>query len=224
MPHEPAASGALAVFDLDGTITCRDTLLPFIFACLWPRPWRLPRMLALLPLGLAFLLHRDRGRVKGELIRATLGGLPRPYLEQCTARYVPALLQRGVFAEALQAITRHRERGDKLLLMSASVDLYVPAIGQALGFAQTICTRVRWRQDGRLDGRLASANCRGSEKQRCLAAVLARDRPARVEAYGNSSADLPHMRLATQSYFINGSARRLRSTPSIQVLHWSQRC
>ena len=35
----------------------------------------------------------------------------------------------------------HRARGDRLLLMSASTDLYVPRIGRALGFDETICTR-----------------------------------------------------------------------------------
>ena len=224
MPHEATAASALAVFDLDGTITRRDTLLPFVWSCLWRRPWRLPRLLSIVPLTLGFLLHRDRGRFKGALIRATLGGLPRAYLERCAERFVARLLQHGLFAEALRAIAMHRLRGDKLLLMSASIDLYVPSIGRALGFGQTICSQVRWREDGRLDGRLASANCRGEEKRRCLQALLARDHPSQVYAYGNSRADLPHMRLAQHGYFINGPARLLQSSPGIQALHWWQRC
>ncbi len=71
-------------------------------------------------------------------------------------------MHRGLFAEALRAIEAHRAcKGDKLLLMSASIDLYVPLIGGALGFGQTLCSQVRWRGDGRLDGCLATANCRG---------------------------------------------------------------
>ena len=224
MPHEAARSGALAVFDLDGTITRHDTLLPFIISCLVLRPWRLPLLLSLLPLSLGFLLHRDHGRFKGKLIRATLGGLPRAYLEGRAVRFVQRLLQSGVFAEALQAIAQHRARGDKLLLMSASVDLYVPMIGHALGFGQTLCSQVRWRPDGRLDGRLATANCRGEEKRRCLQALLARDHPAAVYAYGNSRADLPHLRLASQGFFVNGPARLPQASPAIQALRWSQRC
>jgi phosphatidylglycerophosphatase C len=223
VPHEAAADRALAVFDLDGTITRHDTLLPFLWACTWRRPWRLPRLLCLLPLGLAFLQHRDRGRFKGGLIHATLGGLPRLYLEQCAAQFVSRLLQRGVFAEALTAIDTHRRQGDKLLLMSASTDLYVPLIGRALKFSETICTRVRWRQDGRLDGRLATANCQGEEKRRCLQALIARDRPASVAAYGNSRDDLLHLRLAQRGFFINGSARLLQSSPGVAALRWSER-
>jgi phosphatidylglycerophosphatase C len=104
----------------------------------------------------------------------------------------------------------HRARGDRLLLMSASVDLYVPRIAQALGFDEVICTQVRWRSDGRLDGRLASANCRGEEKRRCLAAVIARDSPDRIYAYGNSGSDLPTWQLAHEAYLVNGPAHTRR--------------
>lgn len=221
VPHDTGGSGALAVFDLDGTITRHDTLFPFLWSCLWRRPWRLPRLLALPPLTLGFLLHRDRGRFKGGVLRATLGGLPRDYLEHCAAQFVPRVLQGGLFAEARRAIERHRLQGDKLLLMSASVDLYVPMIGAALGFGQTICSQVRWRGDGRLDGRLSSTNCRGEEKRRCLQALIARERPGRIYAYGNSRSDLSHMQLAQQAYFINGRQSLLKTSSGIQALRWS---
>ena len=223
MPRESAAGGGLAVFDLDGTITRRDTLMPFVLSCLWRRPWRLPRLLLILPLSLHFLAHRDRGRFKGALLRATLGGLARSDLERCAGRFVPHLLHAGLYAEALRAIAQHRLQGDRLLLMSASVDLYVPLIARALGFQQSICSMVRWRSDGRLDGRLASVNCQGEEKRRCLQALIAREAPARVYAYGNSGSDLPHLRLVQHGYLINGPRRLLASSPNIQALHWSQR-
>jgi phosphatidylglycerophosphatase C len=218
-----AAGAGLAVFDLDGTITRHDTLMPFVLGCLWRRPWRLPRLLLLVPIALGYLLHRDRGRLKGALIRATLGGLARADLERRAGNFVPRLLHRGVFAEALAAIARHRAQGDHLVLMSASVDLYVPMIARALRFDQSVCTRVRWRSDGRLDGRLATANCQGEEKRRCLQALIARETPQRTYAYGNSGSDLPHLRLAQHGYLVNGPRLSRESAGNIQALHWSQR-
>ena len=223
MPHDTAAGDALAVFDLDGTITRHDTLMPFVLGCLGRRPWRLPRLLLILPAALGYLIHRDRGRFKGALIRAALGGLARADLEHWVGSFVPRVLHEGLYAEALQAIALHRAQGDRLLLMSASVDLYVPLIARALGFGHTICTKVRWRSDGRLDGRLATANCQGEEKRRCLQALIAREAPGRIYAYGNSGSDLPHLQLAQQGYLVNGPARLLDSSLSIQALHWSQR-
>ena len=228
MPPEPQAlggvPGALAVFDLDGTITRHDTLMPFVLGCLWRHPWRLPRLLWLVPVALGFVVHRDRGRLKGALISATLGGLSRESLARWAARFVPQLLRHGLYAEALSAIAHHRAQGDRLLLMSASTDLYVPLIAQALGIPEVRCSRVRWRADGRLDGRLAGANCYGEEKRRCLQALIERDPPARIYAYGNSGSDLAHMQLAHCAYLVNGPGRLQRGADAhVQPLRWSRR-
>ena len=223
MPRDAPSSGNLAVFDLDGTITRHDTLLPFLFGYLWRHPWRLPRMLLVLPALFRYLIRHDRGHLKGAAIHAALGGLTRAQIQRWADRFVPRLLRRGLYAEALEAIRAHRLQGDRLLLMSASTDLYVPLIAQGLGFDESLCSRVRWRDDGRLDGRLASANCYGKEKQRCLQALIARDSPGLVCAYGNSGSDLEHMQLARRAFLINGSARARRGTDAhVQELHWSR--
>jgi phosphatidylglycerophosphatase C len=216
-------SGSLAVFDLDGTITRRDTFGPFLWGFLWRRPWRLARVLLVLPAAVGFVFNRDRGAFKGAVIHALLGGARRASLSRWAERFVAELLSDGLYAEALAAIAMHRARGDRLLLMSASTDLYVPHIGRALGFDEIICTEVRWRADGRLDGRLASANCRGEEKRRCLAALIARDAPGRVYAYGDSRADLAHMQLVQEAYLVNASPRLAeRQAPQVQAIHWHQ--
>jgi phosphatidylglycerophosphatase C len=216
-------SGNLAVFDLDGTITRRDTFGPFLWGFLWRRPWRLPRGVLALPAAARFLVNRDRGALKGAVIHALLGGAQRASLERRAEHFVAALLSQGLYAEALAAIGMHRARGDRLLLMSASTDLYVPRIARALGFDEIICTEVRWRADGRLDGHLATANCRGEEKRRCLAAVIARDAPGRVCAYGDSRADLSHMQLAQEAYLVNASPRLVeRQAGHVQPVRWLQ--
>jgi len=217
-------SGTLAVFDLDGTITRRDTLGPFLWGYLRRHPSRLPRLLLALPAPFLFLINRDRGALKGTIIRAALGGLSRETLEHWAHEFVQQLIPRGLYAEALAAIARHRAQGDRLLMMSASTDLYVPGIAQALGFDEVICSQVRWRQDGRLDGRLSGPNCRGQEKRHRLAEVMARDAPDKIYAYGNSGSDLPHMTLAHEAFLVNAPARLTR-TPSatLRALRWQQR-
>ena len=214
-------SGNLAVFDLDGTITRRDTFGPFLWGFLWRRPWRLARVLLALPAAVRYLFDRDRGAFKGSVIHALLGWAQRGSVERWAERFVAGLLDQGLYGEALGAIAMHRARGDRLLLMSASTDLYVPRIARALGFDEIICTEVRWRADGRLDGRLATANCRGEEKRRCLAAVIARDAPGRVYAFGDSRADLAHMQLVQEAYLINAAPRVTRHAgPPVRALRW----
>jgi len=212
----------LAVFDLDGTITRHDTLVPYIATCLKHRPWRWGGALRAVPPLAAFAVGGiDRGRLKASLIKGTLGGLTRTDLSRCTDRFVPQVLTSRLFADAAAKITEHRNAGDRLVLMSASTDLYVPAIGRALGFDEIICTGVRWEGD-RLRGDLTTPNRRGKEKARCLTAVRERYPNLRTFAYGNASSDLDHLRLAEQGFLVNGpaSARRKAATLGVVTVEW----
>jgi phosphoserine phosphatase len=82
----------IAVFDLDGTITRRDTLLPYLLG--WRR-----RHARTGYYGQAFgaLLHfvadRDRGRLKSALIRAAMSGVTRDEVERWTAEYVASIVK-----------------------------------------------------------------------------------------------------------------------------------
>lgn len=203
----PALPG-LVFFDLDETITRHDTLLPYTLRhLLRRRPWRIPLLLGVVPPVINFILGRvDEGTVKQAFIRATLGGIGRADIQAWTARFVPHVIAHGTFADALKKVSEHRSRGDYLVLMSASTDLYVPAIARELGFNEAICTQVRWDGD-RLDGTLTTPNRKGAEKARCFTAVRERHPGLATTAYGNSQTDLPHLRLADQGVLINGSEK-----------------
>jgi HAD superfamily hydrolase (TIGR01490 family) len=212
----------LVFFDLDGTITRRDTLFPYVMSLLLRRPWRLPRLLAVLPTLLRFATGRaDHGELKGQFIRSALGGLPRSVIAAHTARWVPQLLARGVFADALRAIDAHRSQQDHLVLMSASVDLYVPVIGAELGFDTTVCSTVRWNGD-RLLGTLTSANVRDAEKVVQVRRLRQQFPEARAIAYGNSMPDVPHLDAVDQGWCVNasGDLRSECERRQIHVIEW----
>lgn len=199
-------SVAVAVFDLDGTITRRDTLFPYIVGFLAQKPWQLLRLLRVLPAVLRFAARPHRGRLKDALIRLTLRGTTRQEIDAWNGRHLPRILDHQLHHDALAAITRHQAAGDYLVLMSASPDLYVPALGARLGFREVICTEVRW--DGEvLDGSLVTINRRDQEKARCLAALRDRHPRAHFTAYGNTASDLPHLVLVERGVLVNGNRR-----------------
>ena len=154
--------------------------------------------------------------MKSAAIRAVLGGRTRQEIEALTDEFVPRLLARGMHADALAVLEGHRRAGDLLVLLSASPDLYVPAIGQALGFAEALCTRVEW-QGERLSGRLTTANRRGAEKVRCLEALRREHPRLPVVAYGNAASDLEHLALAERATLVNGSARARRAAARLNI-------
>ena len=197
----------LAIFDLDGTITRHDTLAPYALGFMMRRrPWRLPALLFLLPVLLGYVLGLvGRGGLKAALIVIAMGGCRRKTLERWTAKFVDRVVAHSLFPQAVAAIQAHASAGDHLVLLSASTDLYVPAIGRALGFQEVICTGVRWSGE-RLRGTLTTPNRRGEEKARCVAALRARHPGVEAVAYGNAASDLEHLNLVERGVLINGSA------------------
>ena len=227
----------IALFDLDGTLTWRDTLVGFLSGYLLRHPgkclrlWRVPWAVARYLLG-----AHDRGLLKAAMIRAVMGGEPRACIDAWAEAFVSQLRARGRFRPAALAVLEgHRTAGDVLVLLSASPDLYVPRIGRSLGFERTVCTEFLWRPgaaaegagasgaDDILDGALVTANRRGAEKSACLARLRSEYPGLPVIAYGNSSSDLPHLELADDALLVNGNAaaRREAGARGVPIGEWS---
>jgi phosphatidylglycerophosphatase C len=222
-PQAPASAPWIALFDLDGTLTWRDTLLPYLLGFARRRPhrvlglWRLPLAL------FRYWRDRDRGALKSDFIVMLMRGEKRPVIEAWSQSFVAGLKPKLRFRPvALGVLEAHRAAADHLVLLSASPDLYVPLIGELLGFERTICTEIQWTQD-RLDGRLKTPNRRGEEKLNCLNWLRKQYGGLPVIAYGNSASDLDHMRHADRALLVNGdsAARRLADRAGIGVSYWN---
>ncbi|MGQ0429896.1 MAG: HAD-IB family hydrolase [Gammaproteobacteria bacterium] len=219
----PAARSALrlAVFDLDGTITRDDTFVHYLRGWLRRhprrrRPWRAAGAL------LRYLASgRDRGRLKSDLLRACMGGADRAEVEAWSAAFAAGLDDVTCWPAALAAIARHRAAGDRMVLLSASPDLYVSHIGSRFGFDEVIATGIAW-QDDRLDGALSTPNRRGDEKRRCLEALRQRHPGAAMAAYANSASDIAHLAAADEPLLVNGGrhARRCATWRGIPTADW----
>ena len=214
----------VAVFDLDGTLTWRDTLVLFLVSYLRRHPrrvlglWRLP-----FALGSFLARNRDRGLLKSRVIRMIMGGATRTVIDACADSFVDTLKPRHRLRLAgLAMLEAHRAAGDHLVLLSASPDLYVPRIGRALGFERTLCTELEWQGD-RLAGTLKTANRRGAEKLRCLTWIRTQYPDLPIVAYGNSASDLEHMQHADRALLVNASraARALAARWGISTADWT---
>jgi phosphatidylglycerophosphatase C len=217
-----AAKSWIALFDLDGTLTWHDTFLPFLLGFLRLRPyralglWRSPFALA------RYWQDRDRGEFKSSVIRMLMRGEKHSVLDAWAHSYVADLKSKNRFRPlALAVLEAHRAAGDHLVLLSASPDLYVPLVGELLGFERTLCTEIEW-QGERLDGRLKTPNRRGEEKLRCLSWLREQYPDTPVIAYGNAASDLDHLRQADRALLVNAdsAARRLAATWDIAVSYW----
>ena len=212
----------VVVFDLDGTLTRHDTYLPFLTGFLLRRPLRLLRTVALPGALLLFMIGRlTNTQLKERFLNAILAGASRQDIEAWTQAFITRVLSRGLCREAQDTLEYHRAQGDLLILLTASLDLYVEELGRRLRFDRVCCTKAEWSAD-RLTGKLSGPNHRGEEKVRCLLR-LRQDYPgATVVAYADHSSDLDFLRMADQATLVNGTrkAQRLAKQQGIFSAMW----
>lgn len=157
------------IFDLDGTITRRDTYTAFLLGFLNRHPRRALRSVWL---PLAALLHllkfRDNAWLKQTFLRSIAGGATELEVSNYTKEFVARLIKTGVRPGALRAIREHRAKGHHLILVTASFDFYVRELADQLGIESLICTRAMWDSAGKLNGKINGHNCYGAEKLKQL--------------------------------------------------------
>jgi len=201
----------VVVVDLDGTLVREDTYLSFLLANLRQRPWRGWRCLWL-PVAVAAHLtrFRDNSWLKRSFLTVFLGGLPATEVEAFGARFAERLVARQLRPGARQRLNAYAREGVRLVLATASLDLYVPAIARQLGIAQAdvICTRTARDARGRLTGWFDGMNCYGLEKAARIAAWREVQGVSRIDiAYSDHHSDIPMLRLAVRGIAVNPSPR-----------------
>lgn len=218
----------VAVFDLDGTISRRDLFLVFLLHAARRLGPARPLQTALLPLHtLRYGLRRiDNATLKAAFLDAILGGRDRAVLQALAADFATHSLRREVKPAALEAMQRHRQAGDALVLASASLDLYVAPIGAQLGFDATVATRVAWTAEGRVAGSLDGPNLRGAPKLAAVRTLLAARFPQAREfvAYSDHASDIPLMQAACSAVAVDPTPalRRAARAQGWPVVDWSR--
>lgn len=168
MPSPP-----ITFFDLDGTLTRGDTYLTYLlgFLCRQPRRW--PRALLLPPATIPYFLGlRDNTWLKTTFLKIVLGGVARAEIDAWTDRYLEHLLVAEIQAGGREALERHRQAGDRLVLATASFDFYVEPLAGRLGMHAVVCTRAAWDEHDRITGEIVGNNCYGAQKRQRVQAFL----------------------------------------------------
>ena len=178
----------VAAFDVDGTLTTRDCVTPFLYRTV---RWR--ALLALLSHPgqvIGSIARRDRDILK-ELVSTAFAGMDAAEVDAAGEAFAEEIVRRWLRPDTLARLHRHTELGHRVLLVSASLEPYLVPFGRKLGATGVACTRLERDERGRLTGRLAGPNCRGPEKVRRLDDWLANNglADALVWAYGDSAGD-----------------------------------
>lgn len=196
IPEQIVAPGPAPVvaFDFDGTLTVRDSFMAFLKWRAGPVRWALG-LVRLAPAALAYLVHRDRGRIKAAAVRVFLKGAPRGRLEDEARAFAEASSRKLLRPDAVEAWKRWRKDHVRLVIVTASPDLIVAPFARGLGADALIGTELAFDAQGRVTGDFRTANCRGPEKVARLKAAFGED--VRLEAaYGDTSGDREMLQMA----------------------------
>jgi phosphatidylglycerophosphatase C len=188
-----ARARTVAAFDFDGTVSRRDTLVPFVARVAgWPRS-AVAASMAAWSAARGHFDWRDRDEVKAHLIDRLLTGRAVRDLHRSGALYAADVIDTGLRPEMVEQVRRHVLAGHETVFVSASLVYYLAPIATHLGMSGAIAVQPEER-DGVLTGAMTGPNVRAAQKVVLLREWLGLgpDEPFEgidVWAYGNTSGD-----------------------------------
>ena len=190
----------VAAFDFDGTITRRDTFLPFLQAVAGKRRY-LQQMLALSPGLLAYLLGIiNNHAVKNRLLAQFLRGNEVGDVDRLARSFAAGRLQQFVRPSALARLRWHQQQGHRCVIVSASLECYLRPWSEATGGLEVVGSRLA-SDNGMYTGELLGQNCYGAEKVSRLNDLLGARETYTLYAYGDSKGDRELLAWADHAYY-----------------------
>ncbi|MCS6981845.1 MAG: haloacid dehalogenase-like hydrolase [Flavobacteriales bacterium] len=196
--NPPETKKILALCDLDGTLTCRDTMWDFLLFAVGPFHFFLGCLKAFPFLLWHYLIRRNETKAKEFLLTLFLGNQEKMALEKLADRYITRL-QSLLRISLWKKIMDIKSNGGRVVIVTASLDLWVEPWCRRNGM-DLISSRAQW-SEGRFTGRLAGANCRGNEKVRRIQEAIPLAEYDEILAWGDSPSDVPMLHLAHRSWY-----------------------
>lgn len=202
-------SRTVAFFDFDGTLTRRDSLLPFL-RYIVGSPQFFLRMLALSPVLGGYAAKVVKNDIAKEIVLGRfLAGLEIEELHRLGGKFARDKLPELVRSTGIERLRWHQSQKHMCVLVSASLDLYLKPWARDMGFDDFITSTLEVDGAGRVLGSLSGGNCFGAEKVKRIQTWLSGKQVSMSYAYGDSAGDLPMLKLANQGYLLQSGEFRL---------------
>lgn len=197
MEERAPGGGAIAFFDLDGTLVVGQTQR-LLVAFLRERGMVSRRFMAGVALWfvgyrLGVLKATDRARARGaELVAGRSVGEVTALMDV----FADEVLRPRLHPGAVEALRGHQRRGDTVVIVSAALAPVVEALGRLLGVEDLAGTPLAV-SGGEYTGQLAGRAVYGPEKVRAARAYLTRGAvdPGRCSAYADHETDVDLLEL-----------------------------
>lgn len=189
----------IVVFDFDGTITKKDTLLEFIkhskgkvafyFGFLIYSP-----LLVLMQLNLY-----PNWKVKQQIFAHFYKGLKHQKFSQMCKIFFEDN-RHLIFQQAEDAIKAHKNAGDTVVIITASLVDWVKYFAEWLGVKEIIGTEIEI-ENNQITGGFKTKNCYGQEKVDRLLEKYPNRNDYELIVYGDSKGDKEMLKFADKAYY-----------------------
>lgn len=181
---EITSNRTIAVFDFDGTITTKDTLLLFIRFARGTKKFLLG-MLLYSPLIVMMMLRLyPNWKCKERIFAYFFKGMPYEDFKRLGEDFRNKFYNIIIRPSMKERLQWHLSQGHKVYIISASIEEWVKPFFRTLGDVSVLATKVKPDLSG-----FASNNCYGQEKVNRLLEMEPERNSYTLYAYGDSRGD-----------------------------------
>ncbi len=209
----------LAIFDVDYTLTSRETLRQFYYYSLKKHPKNIiyaPRAMAS---GLLFVMGIFDEKKTKEAFLKFIHGMNEENMDELIKDFYENRFKNILYKDGIDMIRKLKSEGYKIYLISASPEFYLNELYEMKEIDKIIGTK--FRRDKKSYTRFMDGmNCKGEEKINRLMASLKEDN---IEVdfkesymFSDSLSDLPLLKLVGKPYLINYK----KKYDGIEILRW----
>ena len=196
----------VAAFDVDGTLTVRDCVVPFMRRVSGAGGFM--RICASSsPRILRMLKNRDRDGIKELFVRQVFTGRSVEQVNALGVEFAARVAEGWLRADVAERMRWHQREGHVVVLVSASLDPYLEPLGDLCEADAVLCTTLEQR-DGEYTGGLVGGNCRARQKVERLHQWMTTagiEQSALKYAYGDSAGDVELLAAAELPFNVKSS-------------------
>lgn len=209
----------LAIFDVDYTLTKKETLMEFYKFMIKKKPSLIIHMP--LSVGSAFLFAIkifSAKKAKENFIRF-IDGIDEKYMADLVKEFYEKKLSKIIYKDAIDTMEKLKKEGCMVYLISASAEFYLKELYNIDVVDKVIGTRFRIN-NGLHTRFMEGENCKGEEKVKRLMEVIKEENLAvdfkNSYMFSDSLSDMPLFNLVGHPYLVNPR----KKSREVQSLKW----
>lgn len=209
----------LGIFDVDFTLTKRETLMQLYLFMIKKKPSLIAHMPKSLGSALFYALKIFNAKKAKQYFISFIEGMREDEMQELVKEFYKQRLSKIFYNDAMDMMKKLKSQGYKIYLISASPEFYLKELYNIPEVDKVIGTRFKCN-DGIYSRYINGENCKGEEKVSRLKASLKEEKiDVDFKAsymFSDSLSDLPLFNLVGHPYLINYKKKH----DNIEILRW----